>query len=142
VHLAKGTLDDPLYTAPPAGMDGPDDPAARLDEEDGQAIGGADAEPETSDIGYHCIVEVIIIQQESGELLASRQGPIHDEHIIPVDLADPHDAGRVQTEGTEIPAPILAHRRRIIADAQPEVEGMEGGGAHPPLPGAEGVPDP
>jgi len=55
-------------------------------------------------------------------------------------LADSNDVGRIQAEDAEIPAPIFAHGRRIIADAEPKVEGMVGGGAYPTLPGAEGVP--
>src|SRR3989304_4611417 len=37
-------------------------------------------------------------------------------------LADAHDARRIQAEDAEIPAPIFAHGRRIVADAEPKVE--------------------
>jgi hypothetical protein len=122
-------------------MDGPDHPAARVGKKDRQAIGGADAEAETRDIGHHRIVEVVVIQQESGEPVVSREGVVHDENIVPMHLADPYDVGRVQTEEAKISAPIFAHGRWVIADAEPKIERVIRRDTHPPLSSAEGVPD-
>jgi hypothetical protein len=58
-----------------------------------------------------------------------------------VDLADANDAGRIEPEGAEIPAAVLADGGRIVADTKAKIEGVIGWRARPPLAGAEGVAD-
>src|SRR5260370_826651 len=51
LHLADGFYDDALEGAAPAGMYGGDGPPFRVDEENGDTVGGLDAEEESGAVG-------------------------------------------------------------------------------------------
>jgi hypothetical protein len=71
-----------------------------------------------------------LLHQASRESRAPEKIAAHPEDSVSVNLFDANDAGRLDAEAPEESPPVLLDRGGIIAHAQSQVQGGEGGCAH------------
>ncbi len=131
-------LDDAVQHPAPAGVHGDDQGAfsGRRGDDDRHAIGVADDEAETRRGGEQRVGLGDRRREVAGA--APRLVLAHLHEVRAVDLRRHHPAPEVETDRGAEPAPVLEHRRGVVADREAEVQSGVGAGGHAAFAGREG----